>query len=168
VARHGRLHGPEVDRVTLVENIDVGRPAQPQVLRARIFRAPTGPNDSLTVIALNYTSDHDYEAPAGQWTSPTLPAAGDECVLLLDDDGDAWVVHGGMASGGAGPVSGTYVHTQGTPATTWTVTHGLGYFPNVTAVDSLNRAFIADVTYASVNQLTITLTAATAGKAYVS
>jgi len=72
----------------------------------------------------------------------------------------------GTSGGGGAPSS--YVHTQGTPATTWNVVHNLGFFPNVAAVDSLNREFIADVTYVDVNNLTITLTAATAGKAYVS
>lgn len=61
-----------------------------------------------------------------------------------------------------------YVHDQATPATTWNVVHNLGFFPNVAPVDSINREFIADVTYTDVNNLVINLTAATAGKAYLS
>ena len=71
-------------------------------------------------------------------------------------------------TGPAGPTGGVYVHNQATPATTWNVVHNLGIFPNVAPVDSLNREFVADVTYVDNNNLTITLTAATAGKAYVS
>ena len=66
------------------------------------------------------------------------------------------------------PAPGSYTHIQATPAATWNVSHGLGYYPNVAPVDSTNREFLADVTYVDVNNLVITLTAATAGKAYLS
>ena len=110
--------------------------------------------------------------------SPRLPRRGDIAVIGIDSGLlDQWIItwhrddHSNppYIAGGGGPTTPTsYVHTQGTPATTWNVTHNLGFFPNVTAVDSVNREFIADVTYVDVNNLTITLTAATAGKAYVS
>src|SRR5262245_20679409 len=75
----------------------------------------------------------------------------------------------GVSSGGGGSTGyGVYTHTQGVAASTWSVTHNLGYHPNVTPVDSLDREFIADVTYVDLNNLTITLTAQTAGKAYCS
>jgi hypothetical protein len=63
------------------------------VLRARVTRAPATPADALSVVALNYSSGHDYEVPAGQWWpyGTDVPVVGSTCVLLLDDDGDAWV-----------------------------------------------------------------------------
>lgn len=63
------------------------------VLRARITKAPASETDSLHAIAINYTDVYDYEVPAGNWTprGDALPAVGAECVLVVDDDGDAWV-----------------------------------------------------------------------------
>jgi len=70
------------------------------------------------------------------------------------------------ASVSAIPVS--YFHTQGTAATTWTVTHNLGWYPNVTVMDSGGTTVEGDITHVSVNALTITFAGAFSGKAYLS
>lgn len=87
------------------------------------------------------------------------PAAGAYTVVVA--------APGSTGGGGGGGVS-AYTHIQATPATTWNVVHNLGYRPNVAPVDSLEREFMADITYVDDNSLTINLTAATAGKAYLS
>ena len=61
----------------------------------------------------------------------------------------------------------TFVHAQGGASTTWTVTHNLGRFPSVTIVTDSNVVIIGDITYNSINQLTITLATADSGKAYL-
>lgn len=61
-----------------------------------------------------------------------------------------------------------YVHTQNTPSTSWAVTHNLGFFPNVTVVDSANTQVEGNVIYNNINSVTIEFSTAFAGKAYLS
>jgi hypothetical protein len=49
----------------------------------------------------------------------------------------------------------------------WVVTHNMGKFPSVSIVDTANDQVEGEVKYNSNNQLTITFTAAVAGKAYL-
>jgi len=60
-----------------------------------------------------------------------------------------------------------FVFTQGTPATTWTITHNLNKFPSVSVVDSANEIVYGEVIYTNTNSLTVTFTAAFSGKAYL-
>ena len=66
------------------------------------------------------------------------------------------------------PISGSYVHTQSGSASTWTITHNLGYYPAVSVVDSGGSLVIGDVTYISTNTLSVSFTASFGGKAYLS
>lgn len=59
-----------------------------------------------------------------------------------------------------------HTHTQGVPATVWTVTHGLGKYPAVTIVDSSGRVVIGGVTYLSLDEVRLTFSAGFSGKAY--
>jgi hypothetical protein len=68
---------------------------------------------------------------------------------------------------GAGGVT-SYTHTQGISLATWTITHNLGFFPNVSVVDSANTQVEGDVVYTSVNALTVSFSSAFSGKAYLS
>jgi hypothetical protein len=70
--------------------------------------------------------------------------------------------------GPPGVSGGSYLHTQSVPATAWTINHNLGYYPNITIVDSSKREVICEIEYVSVNQAIATFAAAFAGWAYVS
>jgi|TARA_R110001599_G_scaffold5394_2_gene27410 hypothetical protein len=59
-----------------------------------------------------------------------------------------------------------FVHDQGTPATQWVITHNLGKKSSVTVVDSADQVVIGQVTYNSVNQVTLDFQGAFSGKAY--
>lgn len=61
-----------------------------------------------------------------------------------------------------------YTHTQGTPANPWEITHNLGFFPNVTVVDSGGSVVEGDITYLSPNSLQIAFSGAFSGLAYLS
>lgn len=61
-----------------------------------------------------------------------------------------------------------YTHSQNTPATSWTVQHNLGFFPNVTVVDSGETQVEGNVIYNNINRVTIEFSTAFAGKAYLS
>jgi len=59
-----------------------------------------------------------------------------------------------------------YVHTQNEPAESWTITHSLAKYPNVTVVDSAGTVVIGKVDYNSVNQVTLTFSSSFSGSAY--
>jgi hypothetical protein len=50
----------------------------------------------------------------------------------------------------------------------WVITHNLGFYPNVVITDSAGTVVEGDLSYASVNQLTVTLSHAISGSAYLS
>lgn len=60
----------------------------------------------------------------------------------------------------------TYVHTQALPASTWVVPHNMGKRPSITIFDSANDEIEGDIVHNSVNQLTLTFSAAFSGVAY--
>lgn len=61
----------------------------------------------------------------------------------------------------------TYVHTQGSAASSWTINHNLGRKPSVTIVDSGGNVQIGEVLYNSDNQITVSFAAAFGGYAYL-
>jgi len=63
--------------------------------------------------------------------------------------------------------SDRHIHTQGSAATSWTVTHTLGGHPSVTVVDSTGTVVIGGVQYDSETQVTLTFSAAFSGSAYL-
>jgi hypothetical protein len=73
-------------------------------------------------------------------------------------DGDSWNPF--TLPGGTVPA---YLHSQGTPSTTWTVNHALGRHPVVAVLDSSGREMIAQVDHNSLNQATVTLLIALTG-----
>jgi len=60
-----------------------------------------------------------------------------------------------------------FIHTQSVASTTWTVTHNMGKRPSVSIVDSSGDEVIGQVNHVSINQLTITFSAAFSGVAYL-
>ena len=93
------------------------------------------------------------------------------------DDGDSqqWVqfAPGGVSGGGGGSGGGTqvlsFVHNQSTVAATWTVNHNLGWYPNVTVLDSAGGTVVeGDVAHLTTNQLRLTFSGAFTGQAYLS
>lgn len=62
----------------------------------------------------------------------------------------------------------TYVHVQSSAAASWVIDHNLPYMPNVSVVDSAGSQVEGSVVYTSGTRVTITFSAALAGKAYLS
>jgi len=72
-------------------------------------------------------------------------------------------------TGPPGPTQTVAFHyTQATAATTWTIAHNLGFYPNVATVDSTGREVYGEVDYTSPTTLTVTFSAAFGGEAYLS
>lgn len=61
-----------------------------------------------------------------------------------------------------------FVHTQASASDTWSITHNMRFFPNVSIVDSAESKVIGEVTYISQNALTVTFSHSFSGKAYLS
>ena len=70
-----------------------------------------------------------------------------------------------FGGGGGGGGVGAYVYQQSTPATTWTINHGLGYRPSVELLDSGSQEIDGEIAHPTVNQTVVTLSPATAGLA---
>lgn len=60
-----------------------------------------------------------------------------------------------------------YVHDQQVASITWVITHNMNKYPAVNIVDTANDEVVGDVKYNSLNQITISFTAAFSGKAYL-
>lgn len=62
----------------------------------------------------------------------------------------------------------SYFHTQDVASDTWVITHNLGFYPNIVVQDSALSVVEGEITYDSVNQVTLTFQSAFSGKAYLS
>jgi hypothetical protein len=62
----------------------------------------------------------------------------------------------------------SYVHTQTTPATTWTITHNLNMVPNVRTEDLTGQDIEGTIEVVNENQIKITFSQPVSGKAYLS
>jgi hypothetical protein len=71
-------------------------------------------------------------------------------------------------SGQADPADLGYVHIQNTPSTTWTISHGLGFIPNITVVDSGGTVVEGSYNYPNANTVVLSFSSAFSGKAYLS
>jgi hypothetical protein len=65
------------------------------------------------------------------------------------------------------PQAPTFIFTQGVPAATWNITHNLGKFPSITVIDTGNTVVVGEYNYTSNTNVTLTFSAAFAGKAYL-
>jgi hypothetical protein len=66
----------------------------------------------------------------------------------------------------SGPVS--YLHTQYSASATWTITHNLGYRPNVTVSDSAYTIIEGDIEYPNSNTIVLKFSSSFSGTAYLS
>lgn len=60
-----------------------------------------------------------------------------------------------------------YIYSQGVPSAVWTITHNLGWHPQVAVVDSMGNLVNGDVVYTSENELRVTFYSPFSGKAYL-
>lgn len=59
-----------------------------------------------------------------------------------------------------------FIYEQGNASATWVVTHNLNKKCSVTVVDSADTVVIGEITYNSVNQVTLKFSGSFSGKAY--
>lgn len=68
-------------------------------------------------------------------------------------------------TGPSGPAGATYTHTQASPSASWSVNHGLGYYPAITVINSAGHVVYADIEHTNVNSAVITFPTPTTGTA---
>jgi hypothetical protein len=91
-----------------------------------------------------------------------VPAGGTvNQVLSKSSDGDYDTVW-------ATPAPLSYIHSQATLSNTWTITHNLGFYPNVTVKDNFDNIVEGYITYNNTSTLTIQFSYALSGIAYLS
>jgi hypothetical protein len=56
--------------------------------------------------------------------------------------------------------AGSYVHDQAVASATWTITHSLGFYPNVTVISSAGSEVEGAISYTDANVMSIALSAA--------
>ena len=61
-----------------------------------------------------------------------------------------------------------YVHDQPSPASTWTISHGLGFTPNISVVDSAGTVVEGSYNYPNSNTVVAIFSSQFSGKAYLS
>jgi len=61
-----------------------------------------------------------------------------------------------------------YVHNQDTISDEWTITHGLGFIPNITVVDNNGKVVEGSYHYPNASTVVATFTEQVSGKAYLS
>jgi hypothetical protein len=70
-----------------------------------------------------------------------------------------------VGSGGGGGGLTAFEHIQNTPATTWTINHNLGYYPDIHVYSSGGSEVTAEIVHVSANQALIYFSAPTTGRA---
>jgi hypothetical protein len=61
-----------------------------------------------------------------------------------------------------------YVHIQEVASVTWNITHGLGFTPNITVVDTAGTVVEGSYNYPNSNTVVLTFIGAFSGRAYLS
>ena len=61
-----------------------------------------------------------------------------------------------------------YTHIQNSASTSWSITHGLGFTPNITVVDSGGTVVEGSYNYPDSNTVVLTFVGAFSGRAYLS
>ena len=76
--------------------------------------------------------------------------------------------YGPGPQGDPGPTGGNYRHVQTLPEGVWIIAHFLGYFPNVTVVDSAGGLVEGEIEYIDRNTVWLRFSEPFAGEAYLS
>ncbi len=71
--------------------------------------------------------------------------------------------HGGLSAGVGG--NGYFYDRNSVVASTWIINHGLDKYPQVTLIDDEGNLIDADISFGSLNQVTVTFAEPQSGKA---
>jgi len=138
-----------------------------------IFSAVGQTNKYMTGSVVSYdisTGDIEVNVTGGQGSG----AYADWDVNIFTPQGATGETGATGSTGPAGPPGGTYIYTQSTPSSVWTITHNLGArFVNVEPADSAGQSYVGRYDYPTINfiddtTLTLTFSSAVTGFAAIS
>lgn len=66
------------------------------------------------------------------------------------------------------PANIAYHHSQGVSSDTWEIEHNLGFFPNITTMDSSGAVAEGEIEHLSAYRVRVTFSAPFSGNAYLS
>lgn len=126
--------------------------------------------DNPVQIEVGTSGPQGAQGPAG--TTPTITVG---TVSTGNAGTNAVVTNSGTSTNAVfdftiprGDNGGAYTHVQNAVSNTWVVNHNLGYYPQVTVVESGGSLVEGVIAYNSNNQLTITFSVSISGYAYIS
>lgn len=70
--------------------------------------------------------------------------------------------------GDPGASGASFIHNQIASSNTWIIQHNLGYYPNLTTVDTAQNTIEGDVYYNNIDEITINFETSITGTAYLS
>lgn len=94
----------------------------------------------------------------------------DETIVSADvETGEAYTINLNKRDESVIPIELTmsHRHIQSVNSNSWVITHNLGYRPSVTIIDLDGDVVNADITYNTLNQLTLTFSSTIKGEAYL-
>jgi hypothetical protein len=131
-----------------------------------------------TVVTISNPANSSSDISASSPTSvtvvnPNSTTTANVTVSVVNPAANNITVAGGAkgdtgAPGAPGASGGFFAFTQASPSSTWTISHGLGYQPNVSVIDSAGSQVEGNVVWSDVNNLTVTFSGAFSGVAYLS
>ena len=77
-------------------------------------------------------------------------------------------LQGATGAQGVGIEDVSYRHIQAISLSTWDITHNLGWYPNITVVDSAGSIVEGEISYTNENSLSLIFSSAFSGNAYLS
>lgn len=90
----------------------------------------------------------------------------DEVQVIVTEPEPVVITVGSVS--GSQPTQVAYHHVQGSSSTQWDIPHGLGFFPNVTTMDSGGSTVEGELVHVSEYELRVTFSAPISGDAYLS
>lgn len=117
-------------------------------------------------------TDPDYPLPEYPVTGPPGPPGPEGAEGPKGDPGPIGAMGPPGPMGPQGPPGSAatlgHVHAQGVPAQQWMIVHNLGFYPNVTVIDSTGETVEGDITPVNEFALTLEFSGAFSGTAYLS
>ncbi len=102
------------------------------------------------------------------FVGPSGPAGADGDDGATGPTGPAGATGPVGATGPGGAAGSSYHHVQGVPSADWSITHGLGMFPNITVIDSADSIVEGDWEYVDSNSVILHFIGSFSGDAYLS
>lgn len=90
----------------------------------------------------------------------------DEIVQVEVNSSDPIIIE--LADNVSVPTNVAYHHAQGVSSSTWDIEHNLGFYPNVTTMDSSGSIAEGEIEHLTKYRLRVTFSAPFSGNAYLS